>query len=96
MKEENKVKDKYRIPEKFPYETIREIFKNPEVGRNLEFKFKKPDEPGLLKFLVEEKSFSETRVTNAIKKMKVKILLDLNRNLEKFGKLFWQTNYHQE
>jgi flap endonuclease-1 len=35
LKEENKIKDKYRIPTTYPYETIREIFKNPEVDRNI-------------------------------------------------------------
>ena len=51
-------------PELFNYEVARDLFRHPVVRRpeeiKLEFSF--PDEQGLLKFLVEEKLFSEERV----------------------------------
>ena len=53
IKKENKVKERYRIPKEYPIDDIREIFKKPEVTRNIDFKFKKPDEKELINFLVE-------------------------------------------
>eukprot|EP01133_Synstelium_polycarpum_P019474 gene19474-23325_t len=66
-------KTKYPIPDSFPFEDVRELFKNPlvipgdEVG-NLEWK--DPDTEELTKFLVEEMGFAESRVANGIEKLK--------------------------
>eukprot|EP00026_Physarum_polycephalum_P009814 Phypoly_transcript_09951.p1 GENE.Phypoly_transcript_09951~~Phypoly_transcript_09951.p1 ORF type:complete len:406 (+),score=86.45 Phypoly_transcript_09951:96-1220(+) len=63
---------KYIVPEVFPYEAIRDLFKNPEVidPATVEFKWVDPDEEGLKKFLVDEKGFNEKRVADSIEKLK--------------------------
>jgi flap endonuclease-1 len=63
---------KYVVPENWPYQEVRELFRTPEVAdpNTIEFKWSDPDEEGLKKFLVEEKNFNEKRVTEAIEKLK--------------------------
>jgi len=63
---------KHPVPERFPFEEVRELFKHPEIDdcKDIEFKWKEPDEEGLLKFLVGEKSFNEDRVKSALEKWK--------------------------
>lgn len=63
---------KYVVPESFPYEAVRYLFKNPEVvdTTTVEFKWGDPDEEGLKQFLVEEKGFNEKRVADSIEKLK--------------------------
>mmetsp|Transcript_58509 Transcript_58509/g.67571 ORF Transcript_58509/g.67571 Transcript_58509/m.67571 type:complete len:386 (+) Transcript_58509:47-1204(+) len=71
--EDPKRKKKYVIPEPFNYEDARELFVKPKVLEDtdkIEIKFNKPDQDALKQFLVEEKGFSETRVDNAVNKMK--------------------------
>jgi flap endonuclease-1 len=66
---ENLDPSKYKIPEPFPYEEARRLFKEPEVLAGAAVppvKWSAPDTEGLLKFLVEEKSFNEQRVRSAI------------------------------
>jgi len=69
---ENLDTKKYPIPEHFPYEEVRGLFKHPEVAdpETFEFKWGEPDVEGLRKFLVEEKAFNEKRVMDAIEKLK--------------------------
>jgi flap endonuclease-1 len=54
----------------FPFEEIREIFLNPEVTDDYNITFKNYDDQNILKLLVDEHNFSETRVNNAIKRLK--------------------------
>lgn len=64
---------KLQIPEDYPVETIRNLFKHPdaESGENLSIKWNPPDVDGLVDFLVKEKGFSEDRVRqNATKLQK--------------------------
>lgn len=63
---------KYPIPEKFPYDEVRELFQKPVVAdpSTLDLKWTEPDEEGLKKFLIEEKGFAEERVVNGIAKLK--------------------------
>jgi len=68
-----KRKRKYVIPTQFFYEDARELFKKPEVKEKVdsaELKWNKPNDEDLMKFLVEQKGFSEVRVQNALKKLK--------------------------
>jgi flap endonuclease-1 len=61
-----------KVPDHYPYQAARELFKNPEVFRGdeiPEIKWTKPDEEGLIDFLVKEKNFDETRVRNALKRI---------------------------
>jgi flap endonuclease-1 len=64
-------KNKYQIPENFPFEDIRELFKNPEVlpPDKIELKWSEPNEEGLIQFLCREKGFSEDRVRAGISKL---------------------------
>ncbi|RLE94984.1 MAG: flap endonuclease-1 [Thermoprotei archaeon] len=50
--------------------TIREYFLNPEVTDEYKIEWKDPDEKALIEFLCEEHDFSETRVKNAIERLK--------------------------
>lgn len=60
------------VPDHYPYQAARELFKNPEVfkGDDIpEIKWTKPDEAGLVDFLVKEKNFDEKRVRNALERI---------------------------
>ena len=66
-------KTKFIVPESFPYEEARRLFKEPEVipaSQVPPFSWKTPDEEGMLAFLVDEKSFDRSRVESVIKKIK--------------------------
>ena len=65
-------KEKYPVPEDWPFAEARELFKNPEVVQTegLDLKWTAPDEEGVVAFLVGEKSFNEDRVRNTLKKLK--------------------------
>lgn len=62
----NDPKQKYTLPEDWPFAEARELFFNPEVRTadhpDCDFKWEKPDIEGLVEFLVTEKGFSEDRV----------------------------------
>lgn len=65
-------KDKYPIPDPFPFEEARRLFKEPEVLKEADVPkmvWAAPDVEGLVKFLVEEKGFSEERVRKAAAKI---------------------------
>jgi flap endonuclease-1 len=65
---------KHPVPEHFPYQEIREYFKNPPVLESelntSNFQCKLPDEEGLLRFMVDEKGFEKTRILAGITKLK--------------------------
>eukprot|EP01091_Cochliopodium_minus_P019390 TRINITY_DN8136_c0_g1_i1.p1 TRINITY_DN8136_c0_g1~~TRINITY_DN8136_c0_g1_i1.p1 ORF type:complete len:411 (+),score=118.66 TRINITY_DN8136_c0_g1_i1:175-1233(+) len=65
-------KNKFKVPDNFPFESVRELFKNPEVtpSKDLNLKWNEPDEEGLIQFLVNEKAFNEERVKKGIGKLK--------------------------
>lgn len=71
--EEGKFKFGMPKAEDYCYEDARELFKNPPVDKEVQFKWDKNaiDEEGLKLFLVKEKNFSEVRVEGGIKKIKV-------------------------
>ncbi len=62
--------NKYKIPENWPFEQARILFKSPEVSEasTLDLKWKEPDEQGIVDFLVTEKQFNEERVRKAVQK----------------------------
>jgi len=64
-------KQKYVIPDPFPYEAIRTYFKNPDAKPAVEcdVSFTEPDEEGLVQFLCKEKGFNEDRVRAGIAKI---------------------------
>mmetsp|Transcript_16910 Transcript_16910/g.34620 ORF Transcript_16910/g.34620 Transcript_16910/m.34620 type:complete len:403 (-) Transcript_16910:104-1312(-) len=64
---------KYQVPDPFPFEEARKLFKAAEVTPSDQvapFAWKMPDEEGMIAFLVDEKSFNRERVENVIKKIK--------------------------
>jgi len=65
-------KDKYKVPEVYPYEDIRTYFKNPDACpvEDCKITFNDPDEEGLVQFLCTEKGFNEERVRSGIQKLK--------------------------
>ncbi|AQK88068.1 Flap endonuclease 1 [Zea mays] len=68
---ENLNKDRYQIPEDWPYQEARRLFKEPNVTLDIpELKWTAPDEEGLISFLVKDNGFNEDRVTKAIEKIK--------------------------
>jgi len=75
LEDDNKKGDKKRkwnVPDPFFYPDARELFKTPLVIEDvskIEIKWEKPNEEELTQFLVEEKGFSDVRVSNAIKKL---------------------------
>ncbi|PUU81589.1 PIN domain-like protein [Tuber borchii] len=62
---------KYAVPENWPYQDARELFKNPLVTdpEECEFKWEAPDMDKLVAFLVGEKGFNEDRVRAAAGKL---------------------------
>jgi flap endonuclease-1 len=65
-------KEKYKIPEPFPYKEARQLFKEPDVLRGEAvppMKWTAPDTEGLLQFLVQEHNFSEERIRKAIERI---------------------------
>ncbi|KAK9818555.1 hypothetical protein WJX74_006900 [Apatococcus lobatus] len=78
---------KYVVPEPFPYEEARKLFKEPSVltGDQLpKMTWNAPDEAGLVQFLVEEKSFSEDRIRKAIERIKASHGKSTQGRLESF------------
>ncbi|XP_072969182.1 flap endonuclease 1-A-like [Typha angustifolia] len=68
---ENINRERYQIPDDWPYQEARQLFKEPRVSLELpELKWTTPDEKGLLNFLVTENGFNHNRVTKAIGKIK--------------------------
>ncbi|KAG8363982.1 hypothetical protein BUALT_Bualt19G0079000 [Buddleja alternifolia] len=65
---ENINKQRYQIPDDWPYREVRRIFKEPSVltdDDQLELKWTAPDEQGLISFLVNENGFNSDRITKA-------------------------------
>ena len=64
--------DKDKLPAEFPYEEVRNLFRNPEVVdcSNLKLEWPEPDYDGLRKFLVEENQFNSDRVEKSIDRLK--------------------------
>ncbi|KAK2634667.1 hypothetical protein Ddye_029459 [Dipteronia dyeriana] len=86
---ENINKDRYQIPEDWPYQEARKLFKEPEVFTNeeqVELKWTPPDEEGLITFLVNENGFNSDRVTKAIEKIKAAKNKSSQGRLESFFK----------
>jgi len=64
-------KKKHTVPEGWLYSEARRLFKEPEVtpAKDVELKWEKPDEEGLVKYMCEQKGFSEDRIRAGAKKL---------------------------
>ncbi|KAL6964555.1 Elongation of fatty acids protein 2 [Sarracenia purpurea var. burkii] len=86
---ENINKERYQIPDDWPYEEARRLFKEPLVfadDEQLEIKWSAPDEEGLITFLVSENGFNSDRITKAIEKIKAAKNKSTQGRLESFFK----------
>lgn len=66
---ENIDTNKYPVPSDFDYKGARDLFFHHEVETNVKFQWGKPDKEKLIKFLVEEKGFSQGRVEAIVQKL---------------------------
>ena len=93
---EKDTKKKYTIPDDWPYKDARELFFNPDVRAadhpDCDFKWEQPDVEGLVKFLVEEKGFSEDRVRSASAKLQRNLKTAQQARLEGFFKPVQKTD----
>ncbi|PRQ42543.1 putative spleen exonuclease [Rosa chinensis] len=86
---ENINKERYQIPDNWPYQEARQLFKVPVAltdDEQLELKWTAPDEDGLISFLVNENGFNSDRVTKAIEKIKAAKNKSSQGRLESFFK----------
>ncbi|XP_041001076.1 flap endonuclease 1 isoform X2 [Juglans microcarpa x Juglans regia] len=86
---ENINKERFHIPDDWPYQEARQLFKEPVVytdEEQLEIKWTTPDEEGLITFLVNENGFNSDRVTKAIEKIKAAKNKSAQGRLESFFK----------
>ncbi|XP_058002916.1 flap endonuclease 1 isoform X2 [Hevea brasiliensis] len=86
---ENINKERYQVPEDWPYQEARRLFKEPVVladEEEPEIKWTAPDEEGLITFLVNENGFNSDRVTKAIEKIKAAKNKSSQGRLESFFK----------
>ncbi|XP_056165153.1 flap endonuclease 1-like [Syzygium oleosum] len=69
---ENINKQRYQIPDNWPYGEARLLFKEPIVSteEQPEIKWTAPNDEGLMSFLVNENGFNIDRVTKTIEKIK--------------------------
>ncbi|XP_031403228.1 flap endonuclease 1 isoform X3 [Punica granatum] len=86
---ENINRERYQIPDDWPYVEARQLFKEPCVFTEEdepEIKWSAPDEEGLIAFLVNENGFNSDRVTKAIEKIKAAKNKSSQGRLESFFK----------
>ncbi|KXT13456.1 hypothetical protein AC579_4240 [Pseudocercospora musae] len=81
---------KYTLPEDWPYQDARVLFQEPDVRQpdhpECDFKWDNPDVDGLVKFLVEEKGFSEDRVRSGAARLQKNLKSSQQSRLEGFFK----------
>ncbi|GAB7352628.1 hypothetical protein MBLNU459_g3000t2 [Dothideomycetes sp. NU459] len=81
---------KYTLPEDWPYQDARLLFLEPDVRSadepECDFKWEAPDVDGLVKFLVEEKGFSEDRVRSGAARLSKNLKSAQQSRLEGFFK----------
>ncbi|XP_019168663.1 PREDICTED: flap endonuclease 1 isoform X2 [Ipomoea nil] len=86
---ENINKERYQIPDEWPYQEARRLFKEPLVltgDDQPEIKWVAPDEEALIEFLVDQNGFNKDRVTKAIEKIKAAKNKSSQGRLESFFK----------
>jgi flap endonuclease-1 len=86
----NDPKQRYVIPEDWPYADARELFFRPDVRPadhpDCDFKWEAPDIEGLVKFLVVEKGFNEDRVRTGGARLQKNLKSSQQARLEGFFK----------
>jgi len=91
---------KYAVPEDWPFDDARALFLAPDVlpatDERTDFKWEDPDVDGLVKFLVEEKGFSEDRVRGVAAKLQKNVKTAQQSRLDGFFKPVVRTPEEQE
>lgn len=89
--EEIKKGSKFTLPEDWPFADARALFLEPDVRKaddpECDFKWESPDVEGLVKFLVEEKGFSEDRVRSGAARLSKNMKSSQQARLEGFFKV---------
>ncbi|KAK3724497.1 Elongation of fatty acids protein 2 [Vermiconidia calcicola] len=79
---------KFTLPEDWPYQDARALFLEPDVRKaedpECDFKWDSPDVEGLVKFLVEDKGFSEDRVRSGAARLQKNLKSSQQSRLEGF------------
>ncbi|CAL5329962.1 unnamed protein product [Camellia sinensis] len=86
---ENINKERYLIPDNWPYQEARCLFNEPLVfvdDERFEIKWSAPDEEGLITFLVNENGFKSDRIIKAIEKIRAAKNKSTRGRLESFFK----------
>ena len=87
---QNDPSKRYTIPDDWPFKDARELFFNPDVRQadhaDCDFQWNAPDIEGLVKFLVEEKGFSEDRVRSGAARLQKNLKSAQQARLEGFFK----------
>jgi len=90
---------KYTFPEDWPYKDARILFQEPDVRAAddplCDIKWEGPDVEGLVKFLVEEKGFSEDRVRMGAQRLQKNMKSAQQSRLEGFFKAVPRTAEEQ-
>ncbi|RKP06385.1 flap endonuclease 1 [Thamnocephalis sphaerospora] len=81
-------KKKYTVPEGWPLEEVRHLFKSPEVQdpETIELKWQAPNEEGIIEFMVKEKGFGESRIRGGIEKLQKNMKTATQGRLDSFFK----------
>ena len=85
-------KKKYIVNDDFKFNEARELFRNPDVNKNLDelkntLKWKSPNENELIEFLVNNNNLSKERVLNGIKRINASKKKSSQKRLDSFFKL---------
>lgn len=86
INDETRNTKKWSVPEDWPYEEVRQLFLNPDVidGDEIELKWEKPDEKGIIEFLVNEKKFNQERVEAGIRRLQKSLKTGVQGRLDGF------------
>jgi flap endonuclease-1 len=80
-------KERYKLPEYYPYKEARKLFYEPDVIKAADMpplRWSAPDTQGLIEFMVKEKSFSEERILAAIDRINAAKSKSTQGRLESF------------
>ncbi|KAL1311034.1 hypothetical protein AAFC00_001250 [Neodothiora populina] len=95
-----KTTNKFTLPDDWPFEDARMLFIEPDVRSaddpECDFKWEAPDTEGLVKFLVEEKGFSEDRVRSAAVRLSKNLKSAQQSRLEGFFKPVAKTDEEKQ
>ncbi|KAL2814396.1 PIN domain-like protein [Aspergillus cavernicola] len=93
---ENDSKQKYVMPDSWPYQDARELFIKPDVrdanDPECDFKWDAPDVEALVEFLVKDKGFNEDRVRNGAARLTKNLKSAQQSRLEGFFKPLAKTD----